>query len=210
MRQLTPWLFRTVSVLMLLLTYTSAQAAATYHVSVDSSSLFGNSGFLDLQFNPGDISAPAAAAILSGFSGDATLEPGVMVDGNAAGTLPTPLYFVNDTAFNAVLQPVTFGNAFDFTISFSGAYETTLTGSGTRFSLALLDPGYNPLATVDPVGTILQFELMPGGGIDATTFDADAVGTPSIVTLTAVPVPAALPLLISGLALLGFMRRRAV
>lgn len=202
-------LFGAMISLLMLQPFVPAQAASTYHVSVDSSSLFGNSGFLDLQFNPGDVSAPAATALLSDFAGDATLAPGATVDGSVSGTLPAPLLFGNGAPFDAVLQPVTFGNGFAFTISFDGAYQTTPTGSGTRFSLALLDPNYSPLATVDPAGTVLQFELVPGGEVDPVTFDADTHGARSIVALNAVPVPAALPLLASGLAVLGLIRRRS-
>lgn len=194
--------------LVLLQPSTPVSAATAYHVSVDTASLVGTAGFLDLQFNPGDVTAPAAMALLNGMAGDLTLNAGAVVDGSVTGALPGPLSFANDTAFNAVLQPVTFGNVFDFTINFSGAYEGALSGSGTRFSLALLDTFYNPLATVDPAGTILQFDLMPGGDVSATTFDV-MLGTPSIVSLTAVPLPAALPLLFSALGVVGFMRRSA-
>lgn len=76
-----------------------------------------------------------------------------------------------------------------------------MAGFATRFPLALLDLDYNPLATVDDIGTILRFELMPGG--------VNVLGTPFIITLIAVALPAALPLLTSALALLAAVRRRA-
>lgn len=209
MQQFKQWLVSAAFALVLFQPFAATSAASVYHISVDTSSLFGSTGFIDLQFNPGTVAAPAALATLTGFSGDATLNSGVVVDGSASGALPGALNFVNDMPFNAVLQPVTFGNAFDFRINFSGAYETVLSGPGTRFSLALLDTANNSLASVDPAGTILQFELMPGGNISPANFAADTFGTASVVTLTAVPVPAALPLLMSALALLGFTGRRA-
>ena len=107
MQQFKHWLVSAAFALVLLQPFATTSAASVYHVSVDTSSLFGSTGFIDLQFN-------------------------------------------------AVLQPVTFGNAFDFTINFSGAYETMLSGPGTRFSLALLDTANNPLATVDPAGTMWE------------------------------------------------------
>lgn len=210
MRQLSQLLFGTVLALVFLQPLATATAATVYNVSVDTTSLFGTTGYLDLQFNPGGVSAPAATATLNGFFGDITLGGLATNDGSMSGVLPGSLVFNNDTAFNAVLQPSAFGNVFGFTISFSGAYETALSGSGTRFSLAVLDDNFDPLATVDPVGTILQFELAPGGAVTATTFNADVFGAESIVTLTAVPVPAALPLLASAFALFGFARRRQV
>lgn len=204
------WLATAVLALVLLQPYATANAASAYHVSVDTSSLFGGTGFIDMQFNPGDVAAAAAVATVTGFSGDAILSSTVEMDGNTSGALPGSLTFINDTPFNAVLQSVLFGNTFDFTINFSGAYETAQAGSGTRFSLALLDAGYDTLASVDLAGTILQFELMPGGTLGATTFAADASGAPSVVTVAPIPLPAALPLLVSALAVFGFASRRAM
>lgn len=183
-------------------------AAMSYSVHVDTTMLSGMSGYIDLQFNPGDVTAPTALADLANFSGNLTFNDAPIVEGDVTGAWPGALLFGNGAALNAELQPVTWGSGFNFDVIFSGDYETALGGSATRFSLGLLDSNLDPLATVDPVGTILQFELMPGGAVIATTFDADSAGTSSIVTLSAVPVPAALPLLASALALLSLLRRR--
>ena len=45
----------------------SAQADLVFNVSVDTSSLSMQSGFLDFQFNPGDTSAEAATASVTLF-----------------------------------------------------------------------------------------------------------------------------------------------
>lgn len=198
----------TLLALCLLQPFTGAVANTIYNVSVDTSSLIGTLGFMDLQFNPGDITSPAANAVLTNLQGDLIFSGTTVVDGSVSGALPPIITFTNDTAFNVILQPATFGNSFGFTIDFSGLFESTYTGSGTRFSLGLLDINYDPLATIDPVGTLLQFELNPGGNVVATTFDADMFGTASIVTLTPVPLPAALVMFIPALGMLAAIGQR--
>lgn len=188
--------------------FSAAFAATSYAVNVDTGTLSGTSGYIDLQFNPGDLTAPTALADLANFNGSLTFNGSPTVDGDVTGAWPGAVLFGNSAALNAALQPVTFGSGFNFDVTFSGDYETAFGGSATRFSLGLLDSNLDPLATIDPIGTILQFELTPGGAVTATTFDADSNGTASVVTLSAVPLPAALPLLASALALLSLTRRR--
>ena len=38
-----------------------------YQITIDTSSLIGTTGYVDLQFNPGTITAPGAQAALSSF-----------------------------------------------------------------------------------------------------------------------------------------------
>lgn len=182
-------------------------AAFDYRITVDTASLLGSAGYFDFQFNPGTTSAPGAQAALTDFSGNTVLVGGEVVDGDVTGSLPGLLLFSNTTPFNALLQPVTFGSTATFDLSFSGPFETASSGSNTRFSLGLLDSDFDPLLTVDPVGTVLQFELAPGSGMTAAAFDADLIGAPSAVSVAPVPLPAALSLFLSGLGVL-FGRRR--
>lgn len=212
MRKRKQWWSGSLLALVLLQPSLPVAAASLYHVSVDTSSLSGSTGLIDMQFNPGDITSPPAFGDVLNFASLEILTGPIEYDGFSAPALTPPgrlAEFYNGTPFNAALLPVTFNSSFHFDIAFYGDYETAIDGAGTRFSLSLLDGDENPLATVDPVGTILQFELVPGGAVNATTFDADFSGAPSVVTLSAVPVPAALPLLVSALGLVGFMRRRA-
>jgi|GEM_PF-1194134 len=185
----------------------TARADFDYQITVNTSALLGTSGYIDMQLNPGTTSAPAAFATLSSFSSDATLQSPSQVIGAVTGSLPGGLLFSNATPLNDYLQPVVFGNTTSFNLAFSGPFQSVLSGSDSRFSLSLYDPSFNSLLTIDPAGTILQFELVPKGGVTPTTFPADLLGTPTVASVSAVPIPAALPLFLSGLgALLIFGR----
>lgn len=211
MRNLKQWWSGSLLALVLLQPSLPVSAASLHHVNVDTSSLFGSTGLIDMQFNPGDLTSPLAYGNVSNFSSYDILTGPIEYDGIAVPALTPPgllAQFGNGTPLNVALLPVMFSSSFSFDIAFYGDYETAINGSGTRFSLSLLDNDENPLTTVDPVGTILAFEIMPGGAVSATTFDADSFGSPSVVTLSAVPVPAALPLLLSALGFLGLVRRR--
>jgi MYXO-CTERM domain-containing protein len=179
-----------------------AALVTIYDVSIDTTSIAAQSGFLDLQFNPGTATALAATATVSGFLAGGTLGSPT-VDGSVTGALPGTLVFGNGTPFNAVLQPLTpFGTAFSFRVSFDGAFASASTGVGTTFSLGVLgpDPDYPPLLGANPDGRSLLFELGPGN-ITYTTFDAS-------IGVTPVPEPAAWMLVVGGLALLALIARR--
>ena len=69
-----------------------AHADLVFNISVDTSSLNTQSGFLDLQFNPGDSSAEAATASVNRFQtvGGILSQPATLT-GDAAGSLPGTL-----------------------------------------------------------------------------------------------------------------------
>ncbi len=195
--------------LSLLLSLSTAHADMLYHVNIDTSALNGGSGYIDLQFNSGDSSAPAATALLSGFAGSITLLPSVVNEGDVSGALPATLVFANSTAFNDVFQSVLFGNDFSFDISFGGDFLNAGGSIGTSFALSLYaQDGFTTLLTTDPNGTLLTTELAPGGIVTNTTFAADALGSPSVVAVTPVPLPAALWLLLGGLGVLPWRGKR--
>ncbi len=202
---------RLVAALSLLLSLSTAHAAMLYHVSVDTSAVNASSGYIDLQFNPGDSSAPAATALLSGFGGSITLLPTVTTDGAVTGVLPGSLTFANSTAFNDVFQSVLFGSNFSFDISFDGDFLNASGSTGTSFVVGLYAAdGMTSLLTTDLNGTVLTSELVPGGVVTHTTFAADVLGSPSVVAVTPVPLPAGVWLLLSGLSVLPWWRKRRV
>lgn len=186
----------------LLLTATApAFALLSYHIQIDTSTLLGTTGFLDFQFNPGSAPAPAATAVVFNVSGATFADPASdppIVDGDVSGALPTPgtLTFGNSTSFNAYLAPVTFGALFQFTLNLDG--ETGNNGPNTAFSLAALDGNFNPQLPADPGGyALLTLDRDPASGRVAYLNP-----NPSVVTITTVPEPSALALLVAGMGLL--------
>ncbi|HBR51118.1 MAG TPA: hypothetical protein DEA71_13645 [Nitrospira sp.] len=176
-----------------------------YVVSLNTGVLMGTSGFLDLQFNPGTIpGTPEAEAAISLFSGDAVLKNTGPTNGTGlvTGALPGDLVFGNGTPFNSFFQEVTFGSSTGFHVNFSGAFLTALSGSHSAFSVSLYDAdGITPLLTTDASGALMIFDLAPGGEIASMIFN------PSVVTVAAVPLPAAAVLFPTGLSLFAIVRR---
>ena len=181
-----------------------------YSITLNTSSLGGTSGYLDLQFNPGTIpGTPGAQAITSLFATDGVLQIGDPLTGpigDVTGSLPGDLTFLNTTMFNDYFQRITFGNSTTFNVNFGGAFLTASSGNHTAFSVSLYDAsGLNPLLTTDPSGAVLIFDLAPGsGGTPGSGTTTPRIVNPSVVTataLTAVPLPASAALFLTGLSL---------
>ena len=182
-------------------------SAATYQVSVDTSSLSGSSGYLDFGF-AGLADSPAATSFVYALSGGFALGA-PLLDG-AALVDPHGWRLGNDGDFNAVFQSWQFGSSLQFTVDFGGAWQTATNGSGNTFSLKLWDGGASSSQlTTDSAGDVLRFQLAPGGGVGVETFARDIAGAPSPVTVSAVPEPESCAMLLVGLvAILGTARRR--
>jgi hypothetical protein len=119
----------------------------TYHVEVNTASLSGQSGNLDLQFNPGGDTAPAATATITNFqSPDGKLAPSIELTGNANGSLSGTLTLINSPMYNDAYQGFTFGTAFSFDVTLSGAaLDSPGATFGSSFALSLYDPDQKPL-----------------------------------------------------------------
>lgn len=193
--------------LLLCLLCIPAVHAATYQVTVDTSSLEGTNGYVDFQLNPADISAPGAIAEVSNLQGSMVLFSNPDIFGDISGALPGTLTLSNGTAFNDYFQAVQFGHSFSFTLDIGGEFLTqpSLLGSSFALSLYAVD-GVNPLLSSDVSGAVAIFELA-NQSVAFQTF-ADSNGTHAAQVST-VPVPAAGWLLLSGLlGMCGFARRR--
>ena len=196
----TRWLRLLLVVSLGLFLRPTSATPIVYNVAVDTTAIQASTGNLDFQFNTNGPSSLAASVTVTGFASDATLDGTSQADGGGSGILPGSLTIANSTTFNAVLQGLTFGSFLSFGLAITGpAVDTPALGTDTSsFSLSLLDNAFVPLLTTDFLGDILTIDLLDNGQSTVTTFDADGVGTPSVVTVsspaTSVPVPPVLTL----------------
>ncbi len=183
--------------------------AVTYDFTVDTSSISGQSGWLDFQFNPGTLGSQAATATVTGFNGG-TLDSGTQqLTGDVTGTLPATLDFDNGSGFNDYFQSLTFGSSLAFQVHLDGPALTMpdgMSASGSTFTLSLYDSTVsNALLTSSPDGDVLRTDVNLDGTTTLTTYPNEN-GGPSDVH---VPEPASLGLLASGaFGLLAVRKRR--
>lgn len=212
---------------------TSASAAVTYNVTVDTSSQAGNAGYIDLQFGPGCLGAscnPAAQsafATVSGFTTDGTLQPFDAADPNdwalgTSGTLPGSVNFDNQTFTPEIFsQAIIFGNSLSFAITLSGAaIDAPLNdggnynGTGFFFDFGNADfSNYYFSENNGLFGNLAgALHIQQDGSVLAVANpDGDDYMTSSglsFTTITAVPEPATWAMFIGGFGLVGATMRR--
>jgi hypothetical protein len=186
-----------------------AFADVIYGVTVDTSSLSGNAGYIDLQFNPSSFSTQAANAAVTNFSTDGTLD----IFGDVSATLPGTVSFDNGTSTNEYTQGITFGNTISFNVDLSGpAIDLPNGDGGGSFFLTFYDPSGDTLLTNNPNGPALEVDINGDGSTTPTAF-ANASGGPTVVTYgtpltAATPEPSMVLLLSGGLAAMAAFRRR--
>jgi len=169
----------------------AALAGPTYQVTIKTASLPAGqpqASMLDLQFL-GLGGAEPAFAYLSNFSGDLD----VLSLDNASGDLASGFTIGNDQGLNSVLFQLLSAS----TIRFDVRFETGASGDGTTFSAALLDEFFGNLGGDLP---LLEIDLMPGA-------DDELRVTAGLAEANAVPEPSDWALVVTGLFLIGAMRR---
>ncbi len=173
---------------------TSSASADMFDFSVDTTSASGQSGYIDLQFNPGVSSLGAASAVISNFASDATLGL-VQPSGDVSGTLPAVVTLNNTTQFNDYFQALTFGTTTSFDLNLSGAF-------GNSFELSFFGAdGQTPLLTTDQINGFATT-------VDFNQGSSMVTNSSSMVTVNAVPVPGAVWLFSTAIAGLGIFGRR--
>lgn len=192
----------------LLLSSWAWAGAATYTVTVDTSSVSGTSGSLDFQFNPGLFGSQSATLQVLNFAGDGTLSGAPILTGHVTGALPGTLSFDNGTGFNDYFGGFVFGNALSFNLTFSGPAVLTPDGvsaSGSSFAFSMFS---------DPAGTVPVLTSDTTNGF-AFTVDVNLDGTTTVtnnsaqtlVLATSVPEPTTEILLAAGLVAIAWRRR---
>lgn len=184
----------------------SLASAQTLHVELDTSlySAGGNSGWLDLQFNPGNlpvVSANALVGNLVGFGADVDTVLTGDVARQGGGYL-----FRNSTDYNDLFRTVSFGGKVSFDVTFSGLADPSPAAVPSAFSLALYAAdGMTQLGDADANGSLLVFNWIPAAsGAGAVNVGYAASG----LAVSAVPEPTTWLMLGAGLALVGGVARR--
>jgi hypothetical protein len=174
----------------------AAMAGPVYSVSIDTSSLAGTSGLLDLMFLGLETPNPTFARI-SNFSGDFFGEP--IPEGDVVGDIASGVVMGNRTGYNVFDQAVRFGGLLSFDVSFETEYELI----GTTLSVALLDMAFN---YVGADSHLLAIDVLANA---PATIDILAPGLVSVAELppAEVPEPRDWLLVATGLVLLGATRR---
>jgi hypothetical protein len=200
-----------LAALLLCIPWRASADAVSYVVTVDTSSISGDVGSLDFQFNPGPFTTQAANLQILGFTSDGTLDPlavGPQLTGDAAGALPGTLAFDNGGGFNDYFEDFTFGSNISFTVSLFGPALTAPDGtstSGSTFAFSMFsDPGGTmPVLSSDPSGAAFT----TGVNLDGSTSASNLSGTDLSYSVVPTPEPGNLVLLATSLAGLVWMGR---
>jgi hypothetical protein len=182
---------------------TAMAAPISYLVTVNTSSLAGQSGFVDFQFNPGGLDTQPAAVTIANFTTDGTLSGSPAVVGDVSGQLPSTVTIVNSGGFNDYFEGLIFGTVITFALNFDGPALAAPNGtalSSSAFGLSFYDDTATlPLLTTDPFGFAAIVDVNLDGTTTPTTFPATSDGDPAVTIAVGVSEPTSLVLMLSGL-----------
>jgi hypothetical protein len=171
--------------------------AVSFDVTLDTSSFSGTDGQLAFDLIDGD-GANNNTAIISSFSTDGTLGS-ASSEGGVSGDLPGPVNITDTALVNELLQEISLGSSISFrvdlTTNFAGgvlpdSFSFFLLDSAGLFSLVTTDLLGDALFTIDIDGT-------PAGVLTVAGLTEPSVP----LSVTAVPEPSSLLLVILGLSL---------
>ena len=171
----------------------AASAGPIYHVTIDTTGLSGT-GLFDFVFSGNGAAAGPATATLSNFSG--VFGSGEAY-GDTSGGIASTLVFGNAGGYAELLQMATLGGTFGFDLRF----DVAPAGEGTTLGIALYNEALDAYLGIE--GNLAQFDLVPGGVIGVSDDNALA----RIGMVSEVPEPAAIAMLVLGLALMGWTLR---
>jgi hypothetical protein len=184
----------------------------TYDFTVNTSSVTGQAGSLDFQFDPGGALLTQSASLqILDFSSNGTLGSSVLT-GDTSGGLPGTVLFNNGGGFNDYFTGFTYGSTITFAVNLFGPAVVSPDGvstSGSTFAFSLFsDPaGTVPVLTSD---TVNGFAALVNVNLDGSTTLTNNSSQLTISTpATPAPEPGSLLLLAAGLAARALFLRRS-
>jgi len=197
--------YMALAALALLCAAASANAIPIFTITVNTSSIAGTVGHLDLNF-ASSFNSPDTTALVSMWMSDGTLSGVPATSGSTSGVLPAnvTLKVISNNPAD-YFHDFTFGNSLTFTLMLT--YDSAIPGSFTTdntFGLGLFDSMLMPLLTNGNSDFILNVDMHPDGSF---TVRDDSNGQ---LMVTAAPEPSTWTLLGFGLlaAAIPLFRRR--
>src|SRR5581483_1919456 len=202
-------------------------APFTTPVTIDTSTIATQYGYLDLQFNPAVVSGQqSATATVTNITGGTDTNPSDSNNGtigsvtvNPAQPAPlTPATTIgfdtsSDSSPNDYTEDQTFGSQLTFNVALGGPQIESANGNGggTTFYISILDGSFNSLLpTSDPNGYLGYITIDQNGNVTTHSESADLTFTQGTSGGGSVPEPSSMFLLTAGgLGLWTFTRLRA-
>lgn len=161
-----------------------------FQLLIDTSTLAGTSGSIDMQFNPGPNIYQSATVMVSAFQG-ANSTSQQKTGGKTGGPLPNVLTINNTQVLNEDLESIAFGNSISLKLDFFGVAINTPgvsnPQSGSVFTLGLFSDAAAtmPVLTYDPEGAVFREIINPGGQFTTQVISPQAqlLPEPSCVAL---------------------------
>ncbi len=189
-------IIRLLVVAVMMFAATSAFADYSYNFTANTSSVAGQTGYIELQYNPNEIAQPLSAAVVSNFVSDAVLGS-VTPTGAVTGALPSALTINNTDGWNDYFQQVTFGSTVQFSLDLSGS-------TNNSFGLSFWgSDGATPILTSDTTDGYATIVNLTSTGAAVTNNSIE-------VNVAQTPIPAAAWLFGSGLLGLFGIRRNMI
>lgn len=192
---------------ILILTVLLSAAGAAYadvvvKVDANTTPLFGTTGSVDFQFNPG-FDSQAATVLISSFSTDGSFAGTQQDTGSVTGgPITAPITINNTNPDNEDFETFHFGNTLQFDLTFSGPAVTAPNGtslSNSLFTFSIFS---------DTAGTIPALTSNPNGNVAMVTVNLNGSVTPvSLSPFVAVPEPGYTWVVAGAILLLGTGRR---
>jgi len=153
----------------------------TYALTVNTSSVNGQTGYIDIQLDPGDPTSQLVTLALTGFSTDGTLNTsatGNLAVGDVTGTLPGTLDFDNAMTTNLYDEGIEFGNTISALLTFDGpAIESPNGATASIFLIDFLNANETAnILTADPTDqtaygwSVATIAVNPDGSTTPTTY----------------------------------------